>query len=277
VLDFPSDRTLMIDDSTQSTSRRGVLAAVGGAVGGLTLGGTGFARHRADEGDDDGGRDGSGGRRYRVTVANLTSRQPFSPPAVVVHDPRAELFSVGEEASPQLKALAENGNLGPLARLAASTDGVAATAVGDGPLAPKRNPNRTEYPSFAELHLAVGADADVDTPHLSFVASLVATNDGFVGLDAVELPGTEGASTTRFVQAYDAGTERNTGEFADLIPAAQRLTGQTSLAAEGTLSRQPELAEGGVVTPHPGLGSEGSLEFYDWTEPAASVVVERIE
>ena len=43
---------------------------------------------------------------------------------------------------------------------------------------------------------------------LSIVAMLLPTNDGFAGLDAIEIPATAGTYTFN-VNAYDAGTEAN--------------------------------------------------------------------
>jgi hypothetical protein len=58
---------------------------------------------------------------------------------------------------------------------------------------------------------------------------------------------------------------------------AQTLTGENREGVEGRATSHPDLAEGGAVTPHPGITGVGDLpEKFDWDEPAASVVVERI-
>jgi len=230
-----------------------------------------FAGAQEDDGDDDG--DGQSARQYRVTVANLTPGQPFTPPLVALHRPSVELFSVGEPASEPIQALAENGNLEPLVELAGSTNSVRAAAVGDEPLVPEEDPGDTDFPYYTELELS----ADASATHLSFVSMLVATNDGIVGLDTVELPDELNASDTHYANGYDVGTEENTESFEDLVPEASLLiTGEES---DGTSESNPDLAEDGVIRPHPGIEGGGDLDpaVYDWREPTALVQVERIE
>lgn len=63
-------------------------------------------------------------RRYRVRVTSLTSGQPFTPLAVVLHRPSGELASVSEPANETVKKVAENGKLGPLLDLTGSNGDV---------------------------------------------------------------------------------------------------------------------------------------------------------
>jgi hypothetical protein len=207
-------------------------------------------------------------------VTNLTPYQPFTPPAVALHRPSVEVFAVGDPANTAVREIAENGNLDPLLDLIDSTNAIRGAAVGEGPLVPTSDPGDTGFPYFAELHV----DADASARYLSFVSMLVATNDGFVGLDTVPLPQEVNGSVTYFAQGYDAGTEQNTEQFADLVPPAQALTGENRDGIAGTGESDPALAEDGVITPHPGITGVGDVpEAFDWAEPAASVVVERIE
>ncbi|WP_136589288.1 spondin domain-containing protein [Salinigranum halophilum] len=258
----------MTSDSRLPTSRRAFLAATGATVGGLALGGTALAQQ-----DGGNGSTGNAARTYRVTVTNLTPYQPFTPPAIALHRPSVEVFSVGDPASTAVQEIAENGNLDPLLDVVSSTNAIRGAAVGDGPLVPASDPGDTGLPYVAELE--VGADASAR--YLSFVSMLVATNDGFVGLDTVPLPQEVNGSLTYFAQGYDAGTETNTEQFADLVPPAQALTGENREGIDGTGTSDPALAEDGVITPHPGITGIGDVpEAFDWPEPAASVVVERI-
>ncbi|AHG05278.1 hypothetical protein HALDL1_10105 [Halobacterium sp. DL1] len=264
------NRTTATDGGSLLTRRR-MLALGGTTVGALAFGGVSFAGAQEDDGDDDG--DGQSARQYRVTVANLTPGQPFTPPLVALHRPSVELFSVGEPASEPIQALAENGNLEPLVELAGSTNSVRAAAVGDEPLVPEEDPGDTDFPYYTELELS----ADASATHLSFVSMLVATNDGIVGLDTVELPDELNASDTHYANGYDVGTEENTESFEDLVPEASLLiTGEES---DGTSESNPDLAEDGVIRPHPGIEGGGDLDpaVYDWREPTALVQVERIE
>ena len=255
-------------------TRRSALALGGAAVGGSALGGIVGAQEDDDDVDDDEMDDdqSAGGRRYRVTVANLTRGQPFTPPAVALHQPSVEVFSVGEPANTPTKEIAENGNLQPLVDLIEATDAIRGAAVGEAPLVPDSDPGDTGNPYFASLELS----ADASATHLSFVAMLNATHDGIVGLDTVSLPEAVNASKTYYANGYDVGTEQNTERFADLVPPARSLIrGETG---EGATESDPDIAEDGVITPHPGISGDGDLDpsVYGWREPAGLVQVERL-
>lgn len=259
-------------------TRRGALAAGGLTLAGGALG-TGVVAASQENGNGDENGDGNGGnggnaaRNYRVTVMNNTPGQPFTPPAVAAHQPSVEVFSVGDPANEATQQLAENGDLGPLAQLIEETNAIRGAAVGEAPLVPKDDPGDTGNPYFTTLGLA----ADASATHLTFVSMLVATNDGIVGLDTVPLPEAVNESRTYYANGYDVGTEENTEEFADLVPPAKTLI--VGGEAEGTVESDPDLAEDGVITPHPGIQGTGDLDpdVYDWSEPAAMVQVERVE
>ncbi|MFB6169408.1 MAG: spondin domain-containing protein [Haloferacaceae archaeon] len=271
----------MTDDHTDESERFGVtrraaLGATGALLGGLTLGGTALAQQ---SGSSDGQGQTGGARRYRVTVTNLTSGQPFTPPAVALHRPSVELFSVGEPANEAIQQVAENGNLGPLLDLANSTDavrgaGVFTTGGSPTPLVPEADPGDTGLPYFGTVEVS----ADASATHLSLVSMLIATNDGFVGLDTVALPEAVNESHTHFAASYDAGTEENTELFRDMVPPAQALI-QGEVTVEGTAESEPGIATDGVITPHPGIEGGANLDaaVYDWSDPAATVQVERID
>ncbi|MFB6304215.1 MAG: spondin domain-containing protein [Haloferacaceae archaeon] len=264
----------MTGDSRFDLTRRRALGVLGASVGGLALGGTSVAaQHRDDSGTNAGGGTGGGARTYRVTVANRTNGQPFTPPAVAAHRPDVGVFSVGEPASRPVREVAENGNLGPLVELIEETDAIRASAVGGSPLVPSADPGDTGLPYSATLEF----EADASATHLTFLCMLVATNDGFAGLDTVPLPDPVGASRTYHAGSYDAGTEENSEDFRDMVPPADTLMGVDS-SDEGTTSPDPRtVVTDGVVTPHPGIAGTGDLdpEIYGWEDPAALVHVER--
>jgi len=54
---------------------------------------------------------------YEVTVTNLTRGQQFTPILVASHKAGVRLFELGTPASPQLKTLAEEGNVAPMTAL----------------------------------------------------------------------------------------------------------------------------------------------------------------
>lgn len=266
------------DDGRLALTRRTTLGAAGAALGGLALGGTAVAQQG-------GGPGGSGGdaRRFRVTVTNLTGGQPFTPPAVALHRPSVELFSVGEPANEAVTQIAENGNLDPLLSLVEETNAIRGAGVftSDGsptPLVPDGDPGETGLPSFGTIEVS----ADASATHLSFISMLIATNDGFAGLDTVALPEAVNASHTHYAASYDSGTEENTEMFEDIVPPAQFLVNPElelgKAPAGGSTTNNDALDEDGVIEPHPGIEGTGDLDVdpYDWTDPVAVVHVERI-
>ena len=117
--------------------------------------------------------------------------------------------------------------------------------------------------------------------YLSFVSMLICTNDGFTGVDGVPLPKRVGESVTSFTAGYDAGTEINTEDLADMVPPCQGLIGVLDDEGEsGTGMSDPELAEGGVIHHHDGVlgGADLVPEVHGWdvNAPVAEVVIERV-
>ena len=98
--------------------------------------------------------------------------------------------------------------------------------------------------------------------YLSFASMLVCTNDGFAGIDSIRLPINQ---KTVYAMAYDARTEMNTEDFADMVPPCQGAIGISS-DDEGTGESNPEIAEDGVIIPHSGImGGEDLLEkVHSW-------------
>ncbi|AFK20224.1 hypothetical protein E6P09_14060 [Haloferax mediterranei ATCC 33500] len=257
-------------DTNPSTTRRTVLGLTGaGALTALAgcLGDVMIPGQSSNGGDQS-------ARTYRVTVANLTTGQPFTPPAVVAHRASVELFAVGDPASDAIKELAENGNLDPLSELAESTTDIRTLSAAETPLVPPELPASEMFPAAATLEL----ETDASGMYLSFVSMLIGTNDGFTGLDTVPLPERVNESRSYFASSYDAGTEMNTEAYGDMVPPAQALYGIDS-GTEGAGMSNPDLAEDGVITPHGGIVGDGDLDpaVYGWDDPAALVQVERIE
>ena len=54
-------------------------------------------------------------KTYEIIINNLTSGQPLTPPVVATHRRPIDVFEVGEAASFEVKEIAENGNVIPLA------------------------------------------------------------------------------------------------------------------------------------------------------------------
>ncbi len=85
----------------------------------------------------------------------------------------------------------------------------------------------------------------------SLVSMIICTNDGFVGADQKRLPRADGETVTYTLRGYDAGTEINTENRADLVPAPFCGDGQ------GTGATNPSLAENGVIRVHRTLQGTG--------------------
>jgi Spondin_N len=198
-------------------------------------------------------RDGgdSGARRWQVTVENLTpaGSQPLSPPLVVAHSSRADVWSVGTIANHGVAAIAEDANNTPLAEALPQVRGVDSVfTVPGGPIPPG------DSRSF-----------EVETrgrfERLTLLTMLVNTNDAFTGLDSLRVRG-QGAVIETI--AYDAGSERN-NELAGFIPGP---------CCNNPFVRDPE---GALIRPHPGIIGVGDLDpaVYGWPEPAARITITR--
>jgi hypothetical protein len=204
-------------------------------------------------------------RVYEVTVENLTAGQPFSPGVFVTHTAQESLFTVGEAASEGLRLIAESGDNSVAVAMLTGASGLADVAVVDAPIHRQGGPGST---SFA---LTITARANAN--RLSGAVMLICTNDGFAGLDGVKLPGGF-KPVTYHARAYDAGTEANAETLASLVPPCFAI-GPTS----GSTDENTRTPEGGTVQPHPGVTGGAALDpdAHDWTDPVASVTIQRIE
>lgn len=206
-------------------------------------------------------------RTYEVTVTNLTSGQPFTPALVTTHKGNDDLFTVGSSASGELQELAENGNLEPIATRISGDDSFADLVIQMGASVPPVLPGET---------VTFEIEGGPPFNFVSWTSMLICTNDGFTGVDGLKLPNEIGDSISVSTQGYDAGTEINTEEWADLVPPCGPLTGQNSMG-QGTGMTNPDLAENGVIHHHPGITGNGDLDagINDWTNPVATFTVER--
>ena len=210
---------------------------------------------------------------YDVTIDNLTAGQPLTPPVIATHRAATGMFTVGRPASFALKEIAENGNLAPMiAQLGADkhvSDSVAAAA----PLVPAGLPGSAKFGDSVTLTVTASKGAKF----VSFASMLICTNDGFTGVDSLRLPKDVGDAVVVRSAGYDAGTELNTEDFADIVPPCQALVGVSS-GEPGTGSSNPALAEGGVIHHHPGIAGGADLvpAIHGWTDPVAEITVERV-
>jgi hypothetical protein len=201
---------------------------------------------------------------YEVTITNLTDGQPLTPPLVATHRAATGLFTVGESASVGIREIAENGNLAPMIDGLESDKHVSDSVAAGAPLVPADSVTLT-------LSASEGAK------FISFASMLICTNDGFTGVDSLRLPKNVGDAVTVWSAGYDAGTEVNTEDFADIVPPCQGLVGVAS-GEPGTGTSNGALSEGGVIHHHPGVAGGADLVpgVHGWTDPVAEITVERV-
>lgn len=205
---------------------------------------------------------------YEVAVRNISSGQPFTPPLTVTHNAYADLYTVGSTASFGIKEIAENGNLDPLVNALSNNPN-----IGDLVVAVAGNPPPVMPGQTVKFRITAPEGND----YLSFASMLICTNDGFTGLDAVKLPKYVGQEAGYGLRGYDAGTEINTEDFADIVPPCQGLVGISSDDA-GTGASNPALAENGVITVHSNVQGGDDLVpgVHGWNDPVGKVRIRRI-
>jgi hypothetical protein len=193
---------------------------------------------------------------YEVTITNVTRDQSFTPFLVVAHRPRVQLFEVGQPASEQLEALAEEGNTVPFQEALASIRGVHGITVGGGLLAPGQTTTMK----------VKGHRYD----RVSLAAMLIPTNDGFVALSGAGPFGPRPHST--YAPAYDAGTEMNDEACASIPgPSYEECGGPGGGGA-------PAGGEEGYVRIHEGIHGVGDFlaSTRDWRNPVAKITIRRV-
>ena len=212
-----------------------------------------------------------GSKTYRVTITNLTAGQPLTPPILAIHKSSTGIFEVGQWASEDIQQIAENGNGAPLLQSLSEDTGVHEVVAGSAPLVPANNPGGTPFGYSETFYVTAQGSAK----YLSFVSMLICTNDGFTGLNAISLPKDK---TTVYTSAYDARTEMNTEDLADIVPPCQGLIGVSS-DDTGTGMSNPLLAEAGVVIPHAGINGGDDLipHVHNWADPVTKIEIERVK
>jgi hypothetical protein len=200
---------------------------------------------------------------YEVTITNISPGQTFTPQLVVTHAPSVRLFTLGAPAGDALEMLAEGGDTGPLTEILSSYGHrVGDIQTIDGLLGPGESKTARVQARGRQTTLSVAA-------------MLIPTNDTFVAVDAVPLPGW--GEKRRLALAYDAGTEANDQNCAN-IPGPR-------CGGDG-YSPGPNQGDEGFV--HVGNGfhelgaedAEGNEILrpagYDWRNPVALVTVRRL-
>lgn len=202
-------------------------------------------------------------RTYRVTFTNDTEAQWMTPPNLASHG-RDRLFGYGRVASPGIVAVAENGQPPVLqaewAALGLDSfvgSGAAVNADGEGPIPP--GGSRT-------------FEITTNDRRFSVVSMIICTNDGFAGINSRRLPARMGETTNDVLRSYDAGSEINTENDADFVPAP--FCGDPAV---GNGQSDPALAENGRIRGHRGIQGVGDApDMYDFGRFVGNVEITRI-
>lgn len=199
-------------------------------------------------------------RKYKVTITNLTRGQIFSNPIVIIHNRNFSLFTLGEEASTELAALAEEGDPSQLAYLIDDLYPKSHSVVAGGPVLP----GATESVKFE-------MSKHGRSSMISVAGMLVTTNDAFFAVRDIWFLGHEKVMIEAV--AYDAGSERNS-ENCDFIPGPP---------CGNSPAHDPANSEG-YVHIHAGIHGIGPEEQdprvdpaeHDWRNPVAKITIRRI-
>ena len=191
--------------------------------------------------------------RYAVTITNITRGQIISPPMVISHNQKFQVFHLDNPASPQLAALAEDADTVPFAALLDGLDTVYDYHVADGPILPG-------------MSVTVEVKVQGGFRFISAAGMLVTTNDAFFAVRGVYARPWAGVQVE--ARAYDAGSEKNS-ELCAFIPGPPCGSGG---------ARDTEGAEGYVYI-HSGIHGHGDLEpaDLDWQNPVAIVNIQRVK
>ena len=195
---------------------------------------------------------------YTVTIENLLTGQPLSPPIVATHPASVVMWRNGQMASAGIEEIAETGSNATETEALEANVLVTDVVAQDAPLMPVGSGGTTSVTFEIE---ATPLDL------LSWASMLGITNDGFAGLDSVGLP----TSGTKIVYAvgHDAGTEDNTEMSIDL--PGNSLPGDPNGNRGDEVATTPQ----GVITLHPGIRGDGDIdvEQHGWPEPVARITI----
>lgn len=204
-----------------------------------------------------------------VSITNLTSAQYFTPVIAIGHNRSLDLFTAGDYASAAVQAIAEGGDVS-LAQGAADSVS-AASAVAGGLTAPGET-------------VTLRLTTQKGQSYLSIAGMLLPTNDGFVGLDSVRIPG-YWRQRTYHANAYDAGTEYNNevingggapgvlGIPAD--PGGNAGTGGTGVSGSGPAENKMIHIHRGILGDRDPNGGESDLDsaVHRFNTPVARITV----
>ncbi len=187
---------------------------------------------------------------YDVTITNVTRGQILSPPVVVSHDSGISLFELGQPASDELAALAEDGAAADLIVTLMSSNSVHDVVQTEGAILPGES---------ATVRISVQGHRRL----ISFASMLVTTNDTFAA--AQGLRARPVGTVSAMVPGYDAGSEDN-NELCAYIPGPPC----------GSAFQRDEDGAEGYVHVSSGVQGTGDLDgAHDWRNPVARISIRR--
>ena len=186
-----------------------------------------------------------------VTITNLTSNQPFSPPVLVSHNDEFALFTAGTKASAGLELMAEDGDPSGILSEIEGNANVNQVIAASGPIPPGGS-------------LTISIDVDRKVRYISVAGMLVNTNDSFFGINGIKV--LHKTSRTAFAPAFESGTEENNEDCA-FVPGPFCEGASTTGGAE----------EDGVIIINNGIHGVGDLipALHDWRNPVALITITR--
>ncbi|MGB0894512.1 MAG: spondin domain-containing protein [Parashewanella sp.] len=193
---------------------------------------------------------------YKVTVSNLTPKQPFSPITLLAHKASDPIWTAGAPASVALEKLAEAG---------ANSDfrnqkGVYKLVSGRGHV----------DPGMSQTNTISLTPEQVD--RFTVLTMLINTNDAFTGVGNYNLKGLKVGEKVSFrANSYDSGTEKNSEERATIPGPAGG--GQGFNAERDDINKV--YIHSGAITQAGGLADSALTPAHRWDNPTMSVVIER--
>ncbi len=184
-------------------------------------------------------------KTYEVTVTNLTRSINITPLLAVSHNRNTAMFTLGEEASEGLAAIAEGGDTSILQSAMDASPAVLETVTTGGLLG-------------AGESVTFMISSNANNRLLSLAGMLLPTNDAFAAVNSIRFPRSRAVV---YATAYDAGSEEN-DELCASIPGP-------------TCGGEPfsaGMAEGYVYVSN-GINGQGDLDptVYTWNNPLLRV------
>ncbi|WP_077337957.1 spondin domain-containing protein [Pseudocolwellia agarivorans] len=194
---------------------------------------------------------------YMVKVVNLTTAQPMSPVAVVLHN-EGKLWEIGMPASTALENLAESGDNSAVL----SETMVLSGQSGASPLPPGMSETITV------------SIEDTMPSSISIATMLVNTNDAFTGVTAKDISNLAvNESISLLTSSYDSGTEKNSELMATIPGPAAGGEGYNEMRDDvDYVAMHP-----GVVTKDDGLAQSVLTQDHRFDNPTLSITITRVE